>query len=100
MPTEPITIQVVLAMPEQQQIIEFDVNAGTSARNAVLLSERHGLITVGTGIDIATVPLGVYGEIVDDDYPLSANERVELYRPLQQDPKELRRQRAKKSLSK
>ena len=86
-------------MSEQQQIIEFDVNAGTSAREAVLLSEQYGLITVGTGIDIATVPLGVYGEIVDDDYPLSANERVELYRPLQQDPKELRRQRAKKPVS-
>lgn len=91
-----ITIQVVLAMPNQQQIVEFAVAVGTSARKAVMQSEIHGLMIGGTGIDLATVPLGVFGEIVDDHYPLSAHERVELYRPLQQDPKELRRQRAKK----
>ena len=91
---ESITIQVVLAMPDQQQIIELDVPAGTSARDAVLQSEQQGLITNGTGVDIANVPLGVFGEAVEHSYVLRANERVELYRPLLQDPKELRRQRA------
>jgi len=92
---ELISIQVVLAMPEKQQIIEFTVQVGTSAREAALQAEKHGLITVDTGIDIATVALGVYGEIVDDAYVLGSNDRLELYRPLQQDPKELRRQRAR-----
>ena len=96
MMSESITIQVVLAMPDRQQVVEFVVAAGTSARQAAVQSEKHGLMAAGTGIDLATVPLGVFGEIVDDNYPLSANERVELYRPLQQDPKELRRQRAQK----
>lgn len=86
-------------MPDQQQIMEFAVPAGTTAREAVLQSEERGLITAGTGVDTTDVPLGIFGEIVEDSYVLSAHERIELYRPLQQDPKELRRQRARKPAS-
>ena len=95
MPSELITIQVVLALPDQQQLIEFAVPEGSLAREVALQSEQHGLLITGTGIDIATVPLGVFGEVVDDNYVLNANDRIELYRPLLQDPKELRRQRAR-----
>ena len=91
-----ITIQVVLAMPDSQQLCEFDVPAGTTARQAALLSVNQGLSVQAAGIDINLVPLGVYAERVEDDHVLQHQDRVELYRPLQQDPKELRRRRARK----
>ncbi|MFK7853471.1 MAG: RnfH family protein [Granulosicoccus sp.] len=94
---ERVTIQVVLAMPDQQQLIEFSVAKGTSAREAVWQSVEHGLDTAGMDIQLGLIPIGVYGLRVDDDYIVNEGERVEIYRPLQQDPKELRRKRARQS---
>jgi len=44
--------------------------------------------------DPATVALGVFGQTENDEYELQAGDRIEIYRPLEQDPKEWRRQRA------
>ncbi len=38
--------------------------------------------------------MGVYGQRCRDDYILADGDRLELYRPLQFDPKESRRRRA------
>lgn len=40
-------------------------------------------------------PCGVWGKRVAEDYLLRAGDRVEIYRPLQADPKEARRRRAR-----
>ncbi len=49
-------------------------------------------------IDLATMPMGVYGEVVEPEYVLRDGDRVELYRPLRADPKESRRLRAEGKL--
>lgn len=90
-----VTVQVVLALPDHQQLIEFTVVKGTSAREAVLQAVEHGLDTAGIDVALNIIPIGVYGLRVEDDYKVNNGERVEIYRPLQQDPKELRRKRAR-----
>ena len=65
-----------------------------NARQAVFAALEHGLDLEGSGVEAESVKLGVFGEHVQDDYTLNDGDRVELYRPLQQDPMELRRQRA------
>ena len=45
-------------------------------------------------IDPEQCPLGVFGERVGDDYELMHGDRVEIYRPLIADPKEVRKARA------
>jgi putative ubiquitin-RnfH superfamily antitoxin RatB of RatAB toxin-antitoxin module len=96
-----VTVQVVLAMPEVQYQCELQVPAGTTARQAVLLALDAGLIAPTASIDInpSGAPLGIFSERVEDDHPCAHGDRVEIYRPLQQDPKELRRQRARQSSS-
>ncbi len=90
-----IDIDVVLAMPVEQFLLSLSVPAGTHAREAVSLALQAGLIGHGrVDIDPLTAPLGIFSERVSDDYVVKAGDRVEIYRPLQQDPKELRRQRA------
>ena len=44
--------------------------------------------------DLRRMPLGVFGERVDDSYCLRPGDRVEIYRPLKLDPMTARRQRA------
>lgn len=90
-----IRIQVVLAFSTHCEQRTLDVSRGTSARAAVNLAIDAGLSLVEAQLDPTTVPIGVFGEQVDDDYVVQDGDRVEIYRPLQQDPKELRRHRAK-----
>ncbi|MYI89265.1 MAG: RnfH family protein, partial [Gammaproteobacteria bacterium] len=47
------------------------------------------------GFDFASAPLGIFGTKVPDNYLLADQDRVEIYRPLQQTPQETRRQRVK-----
>jgi len=100
MPVEEITVSVVLAMPTKQQKIELRVQVGMGAREAVLLAERLGLDFSGTGVNAESAAIGVYSERVDDDHRLDEGDRIEVYRALEQDPMDLRRQRASASSKK
>lgn len=91
-----LQIDVVLAYPEKQYLLTLAVPEGTVAREAVRLAVEQGLTGLATvDVDPLQAPLGIYGECVEDTYVVQANDRVEIYRPLKQDPKELRRKRAK-----
>ena len=84
-------IEVVYALARHQQVVELKVAAGTTARAAALQS---GLGRWFDDLDLATVPVGVFGERVADDHVLEAGDRVELYRSLLIHPMEARRRRA------
>ena len=84
-------IEVVYGTAERQKLVRLQVAEDTTARAAALLS---GMDTYFPGIDLAMLPLGVFGETVADDYVLVADDRLEIYRPLLVDPMEARRRRA------
>jgi len=65
-----------------------------TARQAVESAKSAGLEFSPDEIDLDNAPLGVFGERVSDEALLNDGDRVEVYRPLLQDPMELRRQRA------
>ena len=90
-----IQIEVAYATPAKQKIVECRVEPGTSPRDAVRLSgiDRHF-----PEIDLDNSDLGVFGKTVADDYELQDGDRIEIYRPLIADPKEIRRQRAARGL--
>lgn len=96
-----MTVDVVLAMPEAQYQVQLSLIQGTPAREVVRLALEAGLLPPGAEVDINPMeaPLGIFAEKVDDDYCCQNGDRVEVYRPLQQDPMELRRQRARQSSS-
>ena len=87
---ELIDIEVAGAWPDKQIIRSVQISAGTSARQALRLS---GLAEEFSMLDVETVPLGIFGQVVADDYMPRAGERIEVYRPLRQDPREARKQR-------
>lgn len=98
-----ITIQVVYALPEEQQLLTVKLAAGTSARDAlkdILQRQLVQLADSDAAIDTDLLPIGVFGESVEDSYRMRQGDRLEIYRPLTRDPKDRRRQIAEEAAAK
>jgi hypothetical protein len=89
-----IDIEVAYAEADRQVILPLHVPVGTGAREAV---RRSGLLEQFPHIALNTIDVGVFGVRVAPCAPLSPGDRVEVYRPLQVDPKQARRDRAARS---
>lgn len=87
-------VEVVYARPERQWLIGLDVAPGTTAGEAIRAS---GILEKCPGLDVTNI--GVFGESVDHDYRLRSGDRVEIYRPLIADPRDARRELAKRGKS-
>lgn len=88
-----IRVEVVLAMPDSQELVTLDVAGGSTVGEAIAQS---GLPEMFEGFELNPDMVGVFGQKVSLDQMLQDGDRVELYRPLIADPKEVRRQRAVK----
>ena len=86
---EPKTVEVVYATPDDQRIVTLAFTPGITARDAV---DASGLLEAFPEINARPLVLGVYGEPVEPNRPLSPGDRVEICRPLQRDPRTLRRE--------
>jgi uncharacterized protein len=86
-----IPVEVAYALPHQQAVLKLDVPQGTQLGQAV---ERSGILRRFPEIDLAQCRVGIYGKLSSLDAVLRPGDRIEIYRPLQADPKEVRRQRA------
>jgi putative ubiquitin-RnfH superfamily antitoxin RatB of RatAB toxin-antitoxin module len=91
-----VEVEVVYARPEMQRVVTIRVVAGTSAREVVRLSK---LSESFPEIEKSTCPIGVFGAPVDNSYVVQAGDRVEVYRPLERDPREARRELAARGLT-
>jgi len=80
-------------MPERQELVSLEVNAGTTLADAISLS---GLPEKFDGFEVDLRRVGIFGQKASPDQVLREGDRVEIYRPLIADPKEVRRQRALK----
>lgn len=84
-----IVVEVVWANRDEQELIELEVKAGSSAGDVILASgigDRHPEVTSAT--------LGIWGRVVDRDTAVAQGDRIEVYRPLSMDPREARRRLA------
>lgn len=97
---ELITVEVAYATPNKQKIIELIVEPGVTAYQA---AERSGICSEFSEIDLPSAKMGIFGQALGTkglksakEHILQPGDRVEIYRPLQADPKEARRRRAAK----
>ena len=90
-----IHVEVAYALPDRQRIVALEVPDGCTVRSAAMQS---GLDKQFPDLDLTTADLGIFGKSVSspDSQTLKSGERVEIYRPLIADPKEVRKQRAAK----
>jgi putative ubiquitin-RnfH superfamily antitoxin RatB of RatAB toxin-antitoxin module len=86
-----MTVEVAYALPERQVILELQVPEGTSVLEA---AQASGVTGKFEGIDLDNTKFGIFGKVVSPKQVLREGERVEIYRPLIADPKEVRKARA------
>lgn len=87
-----LAVEVAFALPDRQLIVPLEVDAGTTALQAV---EMSGIRQQFQELGEAELELGIFSKKRPADHLLRAGDRVEIYRDLIADPKEVRRQRAK-----
>jgi len=89
---EEILVEVAYALPEIQVIIPLYVKKGTTLEEAI---HKSGVLDDFDDIDLDKNKVGIFSKICPKDTVLREKDRVEIYRPLIADPKEVRKQRAK-----
>ncbi len=85
-------VEVVYALAQVQERSPLDLAEGSTVREAI---EASGLLQRLPQLELSRV--GVWGRLVGPDTILRDRDRVEIYRPLTADPKDVRRRRAEKS---
>ena len=90
---EPSTIRVEIAYarPDEQTIIPIEVPEGTTLEQAILQSRIQERFPE---IQLQTAKVGVFGKLSKLSAAARPGDRVEIYRPLLADPKEVRKKRA------
>jgi len=88
---ERIVVEVAAATAERQVLIEIFVPAGTTLARAVELADLPSRLPE---LEVDYERLGVFGKRRRPDEIVQSGDRVEVYRPLSADPKEVRRQLA------
>lgn len=87
-----ITVEVAYALPDRQALLTLTVPEGTTALEAVQRSSISKQFPELTLDDSS--PLGIFGQAVPASQQLREGDRVEIYRPLLADPKDVRKARA------
>lgn len=86
-----MTVEVAYALPHQQLIIPVQIPPESNAEAAIAAS---GILVKFPDIDLNVNQIGIFGKLAKLDTPLRHLDRVEIYRALIADPKEVRKQRA------
>jgi putative ubiquitin-RnfH superfamily antitoxin RatB of RatAB toxin-antitoxin module len=86
-----LQIEVVYALPERQWRVVLTLPPGATVADALAaVADREPFVR----LDLASAPVGIYGEQVPRERALADRDRVEIYRPLLVDPPEARRRRS------
>jgi uncharacterized protein len=97
------TCVVAYATPERQHLWTVKLPQAATIADAIEAARRvavGGTASEGSGPDLGPIPwdcapVGIFGEIRARDYVPEDGDRIEIYRPLGNDPRERRRERVK-----
>ncbi|MFQ3266198.1 MAG: putative ubiquitin-RnfH superfamily antitoxin RatB of RatAB toxin-antitoxin module [Colwellia sp.] len=91
---EKFAIEVVYGVPQKQKILSILVTVGSTVEQAIIDS---GIITLFPEIDLNINKVGVWNRVVKLTEEVNDLDRIEVYRPLIADPKDVRKRRAEKA---
>lgn len=84
-------VEVAFATPNKQLVIEVTLTAGDLVEQVI---ERSGILNKFPEIDLSIMKLGMFGKLCKLDKRVERGDRIEIYRPLLQNPMDARRSRA------
>jgi len=88
---EMITVEVCYAQRNKPALVSVNLPLGATLVQAL---EASGLLSKHPEIDLKKNKFGIFAKLSKPDTVLRDKDRVEIYRPLIADPKEVRKQRA------
>ena len=89
-----IDIEVAYANPDKQVIIPVKLVKGASVQQVI---NESGVLEQFAEIDLSRMCVGIFGKTCGLDKIVEQGDRVEIYRPLMQNPMDARRNRAVKT---
>ena len=94
---EMITVEVAYATPDKQEIVVTEVPVGTTALEAI---DASGIRDLFEDLQVDEKAIGIFSKKTKPTQILKQGDRVEIYRPLIADPKEVRKARAARAKEK
>lgn len=91
---EQIAVEVAYALPERQSLLSLSVSPESTVRDVI---ERSGILKTHSDIDLTKNKVGIWSRTVRLEERVRDGDRIEIYRPLIADPKDMRRRRAEKA---
>ena len=85
------TVELIYANLAEQQILKILIKSGDTINDVIITS---GILTKYPEIDLTINKVGIYNQVKKLDQLVKANDRIEIYRPLIANPKDVRRKRA------
>ena len=89
-----IQIEVVYGLPDKQELLTLPVSEGTTIEQAI---NESGISDIFSEIDLSVHKVGIWNRTAKLSDVLKDLDRIEIYRPLIADPKEVRKRRAEKA---
>ena len=87
------TIEIAWDRADGLRLASCEVTTGCTVAEALREASLQGS---GSGLDTCAWTIGIRGKLVTPDRRLMPGDRIEIYRALQADPKQARRQRVKR----
>ncbi|MGL6170506.1 MAG: RnfH family protein [Vibrio sp.] len=94
MSSERLQVEVVYALPHEQHVVKLDVEPSATVEDII---QHSGVLLKYPEIDLAVNKVGIFSRNVKLDAQVRDKDRIEIYRPLLADPKEIRRKRAEQA---
>ena len=92
---EQLQIEVVYALPTKQSLLSVMVDEGATVEQAIIAS---GITELFDDIELGKNKVGIWNRAAKYTDVLADLDRIEIYRPLIADPKEVRKRRAEKAI--
>jgi hypothetical protein len=89
-----INVEVAFALPNRQTLLSCEFKTGITVEEAIV---RSGILAKYPEIDLAENKVGVWSRTCKLTDTVNDGDRIEIYRPLIADPKEVRKIRAEKA---
>ena len=89
-----IRVEIVYAQPQRSIAKSLSLPPGALIADALKLAAQAEDFQ---DMDLASATVGIFGQVASRDRPLKDGDRIEIYRPLLEEPKLARRTRAKKA---
>jgi len=89
-----LNVEVCYALPDKQTLLSLNVEASATIEDII---HQSGILELHPEIDLSSNKVGVFSKLSKLSDTLHEGDRIEIYRPLLIDPKEVRKQRALKA---